>query len=346
MKSKQRAVVICPGRGSYSPNELGYLENYRKQFPEFIKNIDKLRQQQNQITISELDAASRFSPSLHLPGENASTLIHSCAMLDFMSINPDNYDIVAITGNSMGWYIALACAGVLGEESAFHLINTMGSMMQNKIIGGQLVYPIVDKDWRLEPNKLDRVQKAIEQTNQIDDHKAYISIRLGGYLVIAGNNKAIRHLLKSLPPVDDTYPMKLNKHAAFHSPLLQETSENAFKMIPMTHFKKGHTSLIDGRGHIWNPISTDITSIYNYTLNYQVTQTYDFTRAITVALKEFCPDKLILLGPGASLGGAIGQILVQNQWQGITKKADFIEQQKLSPYLLSMGMTEQKQLAA
>ena len=65
---------------------------------------------------------------------------------------------------------------------------------------------------------------------------------------------------------------------------------------------------------------------------------------MSVALKEFCPDKVLLLGPGNSLGGVIGQILVKNKWNGIKSKKYFLEQQKEDPFLISLGLEDQRDL--
>ena len=74
-------------------------------------------------------------------------LFMPCAYADFLSINRDKYDIVAVTGNSMGWYIALACAGVVDLENGARIINTMGTFMQDSLIGGQIIYGVVDEQW-------------------------------------------------------------------------------------------------------------------------------------------------------------------------------------------------------
>ena len=65
---------------------------------------------------------------------------------------------------------------------------------------------------------------------------------------------------------------------------------------------------------------------------------------MSVALKEFCPDKVLLLGPGNSLGGVIGQILIKNKWNGIISKKYFSEQQKEDPFLISLGLEDQRNL--
>ena len=63
-----------------------------------------------------------------------------------------------------------------------------------------------------------------------------------------------------------------------------------------------------------------------------------------MALKEFCPDHLILLGPGNSLGSAIGQIMIQKNWNGVNNKESFLKKQNDSPYLISMSLNDQQRL--
>ena len=71
---------------------------------------------------------------------------------------------------------------------------------------------------------------------------------------------------------------------------------------------------------------------------------YDFTRAVQVGVKEFAPDRVIILGPGATLGGAVAQSLIGINWQGWASKEDFATRQKTDPYILAMGMEDQRKL--
>ena len=130
---KQRVVVICPGRGTYNKEELGYLESHHSDKAKMIDIIDAYRKSVNQPTVRELDSAKAYSMKTHTAGEHASPLIYACAMGDFHAIDRDKYEIVAVTGNSMGWYIALAAAGALNPQAGIEVINTMGSMMTNGI---------------------------------------------------------------------------------------------------------------------------------------------------------------------------------------------------------------------
>lgn len=342
---KKRAVVICPGRGSYTKETLGYLRQYGGPVRDFLRDLDQRRTLIGEPTISELDNAEVFKPQVHTKGEHASPLIYACSYADFMSIDREQYDIVAITGNSMGWYLTLAYGGSLDWGAAFSVINGMGSMMKEEIIGGQVIYPVSDETWRPSPEKMALVSKVVESINGRDGAEAYISIYLGGYIVLGGNKAGVSALLKELPQTEN-YPFQLINHAAFHTPLLRETSERAFHALPMSLFQTPTIPLIDGRGCIWQPYSTSIEDLYHYTLGTQVVEPYDFTRAITVALKEFAPDNLILLGPGSSLGGSLGQILIENDWLGLKTKSQFTERQVENPILLAMGRPDQRKLVS
>lgn len=338
---KERIVVICPGRGSYTREELNYFAKYRSQFGGFIDRIDAWRRGSGEPTISELDGAAQFQVGLHTPGENASILIHACAMLDMMAIDKDRFEVVSVTGNSLGWYLTLAAAGALDEQGAFTLVNTMGSMMRGGVVGGQLIYPVVDQNWLFDAEKAALIERSLREVNDSGEGEVYSSIYLGGYRVIGGDEPGLRKLMKMLPVVDERYPFKLINHAAFHTPVLEGVSKKAFEILGSNLFQAPKIPMIDGRGKIWQPYSTDAEELRHYTLGHQVTVAYDFTTAITVALKEFAPDRLVLLGPGATLGGSIGQILIENQWKGIRCKADFSARQEKDPFLLSMGRQDQ-----
>lgn len=343
----RKALVIAPGRGTYTKTELGYLKKHRPRRQALLAGLDARLAALSLPTVSELDEAERFSPATHTPGERASTLIFACSAADFLAIDRAQYDIVAVTGNSMGWYTALWCGGALDDGPAFDVIHTMGSMMKGGVVGGQLIYPVVGDDWRLDAERLGSVERGLAAVGQLPGAEAYVSIRFGGYAVIGGNEAGLAHLMKTLPPVDDKkYPFQLVNHAAFHTPLLKETSDRAFTLLGTELFRKPRHPLIDGRGAIWQPYATDVEALRQYTLGHQVHELYDFSAAVGVALKEFAPDCLILLGPGSTSGGAIAQILIENRWFGIACKADFQKRQETDPVLLAMGREDQLKLVA
>ena len=71
---------------------------------------------------------------------------------------------------------------------------------------------------------------------------------------------------------------------------------------------------------------------------------YDFSSSVVVALKEFSPDNIILLGPGNSLGGPVAQVLIDHSWNDLNSKDAFTESQNKDPFLISMGMEEQRDM--
>ena len=110
-------------------------------------------------------------------------------------------------------------------------------------------------------------------------------------------------------------------------------------------FQAPSIPMIDGRGHIWTPFSTDPHEMWDYTLGHQMHTSYDFTKAVQVGVKEFAPDAVIILGPGSSLGGAVAQSLIDIGWQNWHSKNDFIARQKDSPYIIALGLDDQRKLA-
>lgn len=340
---KQTALVVCPGRGTYNATELGYLKTHHPDKAEMIAKLEALRREQGQVPVSELDAAEKYVPSVHMTGDNASLLIYACALADFAAIDREKYDIVAVTGNSMGWYLALACAGIVGFEAGGRLVNNMGGIMHRDGKGGQIVWSIVDADWRVDPEKLKLANDLIDEAGGHPDINVAVSIRLGGMLVFAADEAGLKWLSERLPK-DDRFPMRLMHHAAFHSALLDHIVPLARAANPPTDFGAGSIAAIDGQGRLWSPKAFDSAAIYDYTLGAQLNRTYDFTRAIQVAAAEFAPDRIIVLGPGTTLGAPTAQALIASGWKGLGGKADFQKRQADEAVVLSMGIAEQRAL--
>lgn len=339
---KKSAVVIFPGRGTYGKDELGYLSRYHADKTNFIAGVDQWRADQDRETITALDNAKTYAASKHASSINASALIYTCALADFASINRDEYDIVAVCGNSLGWYLTLAASAALNPENAIRLVDTMGALMESEGVGGQLIYPFVDEQWRESRERLKAISDAVHAGRT--EGSAYLSIRLGGMAVLAGDEAGMAAMEKSLPKAEDRYPFRLARHAAFHTPLLQHVSDAAQSALGAQLFNAPAIPMIDGRGAIWTPHSSDIEALHRYTLGPQIVETYDFSKSVEIAIKEFAPDKLILAGPGSTLGAPIAQELIRHRWKGLNSKTDFSAMQKADPFLIAMGRDDQRKL--
>ncbi len=339
------AVLICPGRGTYNKEELGYLARHHGDKGAMLAAFDAIRAEAGQEAITLLDAAERFSGATYTRGDVASPLIYASSLADGASL-ADDVEVVAVTGNSMGWYIALAAAGALSPEAGFRLVNTMGQLMQEMLIGGQLICPFMDEAWRDDPLRKAALLQAVTEIDARSGHDLALSIDLGGMLVLAGNEAGLSAFEASQPRLQDRFPLRLPNHAAFHTALQAPVAERARARLPVTLFGQAERPLIDGRGQIWWPHASDREALWDYTLGHQVIERYDFTHAIRTAAREFAPDLFIVTGPGNSLGGAVAQSLILAGWQGLTGKADFRARQTQAPFLVSMGLAEQRALVA
>lgn len=336
----RKAVLICPGRGTYTKTELGALSR----FPDrnLLAHFDARRQALGQATLTALDGATSYSVAKHTRGDNASALIYACTLGDALSLQ--DVEITAVTGNSMGWYSALACAGALTPENGFEVVNTMGTLMQQSLIGGQIIHPFLDENWLPNPARKAELLALAAEINTRPDHSLSLSIDLGGMLVLAGNEAGLKAFESAVPPEQGRFPMRLANHAAFHTALQAPVAALGRAALPASLFQQPQKPLIDGRGQIWWPGATRTADLYAYTLGHQVTEPYDFTAAIRTAAREFAPDLFIIAGPGTTLGGAVAQSLILSHWQGLADKQDFQTRQAASPLLISMGLPEQRAL--
>lgn len=333
---KPKAVIICPGRGTYNKAELGYITGHHSEKSGILAQFDEQRTATGQVSIRELDTAPRFSGNVHTRGDNASALIFTSSYMDSLDACAA-FDVVAVTGNSMGWYTTLAVAGAARATDAFQIVNTMGQLMQESLIGGQTVYPVVGEDWRANPEARANLLRVIEEINAQDGQTLAVSIELGGMLVVAGDAAGLDAFEAAVPKVQGRFPLRLPNHSAFHTTLQQPVAARGSELLNEALFNVANIPMVDGRGVVWYPHSHSTEALRAYTLGAQVTETYDFTSAIRVAARTFAPDVFVVLGPGNTLGGAVAQSLINIEWQGLASKPAFQARQKEAPVILSMG---------
>ena len=334
------AVLICPGRGTYTKTELGSLARFPD--PALLARFDAERARLGQETLSTLDGAQSYSVARHTRGDNASALIYACTLGDRMALS--GVEVVAVTGNSMGWYSALACAGAVSPMDGFTVVNTMGTLMQEALIGGQTVYPFMSEDWQDAPARRTELLALVEGIGDQPGHDLALSIDLGGMLVVAGNEAGLKAFEAAVPPVQGRFPLRLGNHAAFHTALQAPVAAKGRTALPKSLFSQPKIPLVDGRGNVWWPGSATTDALRDYTLGHQVVEPYDFTAAIRTAAREFAPDYFIVPGPGTTLGGAVAQSLIRANWRGLSNKADFQRLQAEDPFLISMALPDQRPL--
>jgi [acyl-carrier-protein] S-malonyltransferase len=330
-----RVVLLCPGRGSYTERSLRSLPAEHA----WVRRAEELRAEYGLVPLLALDQAAKFDPKLHLEPANVSPLIWLVSMLDCAAAALE-HEVVAIAGNSMGWYTALAVGGALDFDDGFRLMQEMSLLQQEHAAagegGGQVIYPLVDEDWQRDPAK----GRAVLEALAARPGEVFRSIELGGYAVLAGSEAGIAFLSKTLPKAklgSTPYPFRLMQHGPYHTPLVEPVAARARESLSRLAFRAPHTTLVDGRGARFTPWSCDVDGLIEYTLGAQITTPYDFSTSVRVALREYAPDLLVAPGPGNTLGGVCGQILIAEGWRGIRSRTDFDRvQQGETPILVSM----------
>jgi [acyl-carrier-protein] S-malonyltransferase len=336
MSARRRAVLVLPGRGAYTGASLGTLPADHP----LVDRADELRATYDLPPLRELDAAERFDPALHLRAAHSAPLIFVASLVD-AEVAAADHDLVAVLGNSLGWYGALAVAGALTFDDAFRLVQEVALLQEaprpDGDGGGQVIYPLRSAAWEADPDLERTVAAALEGTGP---GRVFESVELGPYAVLAGDDEGVARLLRELPPLtigERLYPLRLAMHGPYHTPLVAHVAEAAAERLTDLAWQAPRVPLIDGSGRRWTPWSTDPAALRRYTLGEQLTTPYRFATGVRVALREYAPDLLVLAGPGNSLGGVCGQLVVAEGYRGIRSRAALEAiQAGPEPVLLSM----------
>jgi malonyl CoA-acyl carrier protein transacylase len=324
--SKPIAVVFCPGRGSYGREELSFIAKHRRPgaVADALDEADAARSSGE--TITDLDAAKQFRPGVHLNGVNAAELIYFSTLLHLEQLR-ERYEIVAVAGNSMGWYTSLAASGALDPRKGWRLIRSMAEL-QLQIQGGQILTTTVTESWQPDLAAQQELGVALTATNaKGSDYFVAPSILLGGHQVIGGTDLGISELLKILPKRSiggREFPFQLAGNGPFHTNLCQDTSKAAQDRLASLRLNPPEVHLIDGLGNIHTPWSASPARLLDYTTRRQVLETYNFTASVQTAIREFNPDVLLCAGPGQSLRAPVGHVVLSEQYRGLkTREALF-----------------------
>jgi len=330
-----RAAVAFPTRGSYGPASVRSLPAAHP----WVRRADQLRGQFDLPALSELDAAERFDPALHLRSANASPLTFLSGLLDAERIAGD-HEVVVVVASSTGWYTALAASGALEFDDAFRLVQTMALLAEEPIAdddaGAQLIYALTDAEWRPDPARTSALEAVLaRQTDGV--HR---SLELGAFSVLSGTDGGIAGVAANLPSVEigsRSFPFRAAMQEAWHLPLRADAAKRAAEQLADLAWSAPNVTLVDGRGVRFTPWSTDPVELANHTIQEQPTCTYDFARSLQVALREYAPDVILLPGPGASLGEVCAQLIVAEGYRGIRTRAELeAAQAGQAPILLSM----------
>ena len=332
--SKPTAVLFCPGRGAYGKDELGFVGRTLQPGPvaDALAASDAARRADGRPTLTEVDGADRFRPSYHLDGENAAELIYFGTMAHVERLR-ERYEVVAVAGNSLGWYTALPASGALDATAGWRLVATM-ARLQKLVKGGQVLTTTVGDDWRRNQALWVAVEATVHALqDRGEEFHCDHSIRLGGHAVLAGTEAAIAELLTHLPKIkvgEREFPFRLAGHGPFHTRLCEPTSAQAAELLSDLPVRMPQCHLIDGFGNVHSPWSADPRELLHYTTHAQVTETFDFAASVRTAMREFQPDVLLCAGPGSSLRAPVGHCVIAEGWRGLHDKKALFESGRIA----------------
>ncbi len=331
---RPRAVLVFPGRGSYGPTSLGSLPADHP----LVAVADGVRAELGLDSLAALDAASAFEPKIHLRPSNTGPLAWLVSMLDAERALAD-HRVVAVIGNSPGWFAALAVAKALNAGDAFRLVQGIALLQEEAVDtgagGGHLIYPRLDSDWQPMAEWIAALDAAGD-----DGGEVFPSVDLGGFVILAGTDAGIDRVAGRLPAVElgeRQYPLRLAFHIPYHTPLQDAVAASAAVRFTDLLWRVPQLTLIDGRGERFTPWTTDPAELAAYTLGEHLVGQYRFALSARVALREYAPDVLVLPGPGNTMGGVMGQLVVTEGYRGLRTRSEFeAAQAGPSPLVLSM----------
>lgn len=308
-------VFLCPGRGSYAKSELGSLgRSVAALGPEGETLLTLLEAKRSAVLpgggeLRALDASESFRAAQHLPGQNASPLIYACTLLD-ARIQAREARPVLVGGNSLGFYSALVVSGALDPVEGMRLVCTMAKLQEEGPDGGQILWTLLDDDWRVDAARIATLRQVIGGMRG-QGLEVGLPIRLGGHVVVAGEERAMRALLAELPEVQlgkRAFPFRLPFHGPFHTSRVESVAERAREVLGDLELRAPEIPLVDGRGFVWSPRHADVEALLDYTLVTQVSTCFDLSAALRVALCDYAPDDVVLLAPGSSLRAPLGHV--------------------------------------
>lgn len=340
-------LAVCPGRGTYLSSALGYVTHHAREHvgaSRFLDELDRWRAGHGMPLLRELDQARQFDAAVHLQAENAAALVFAATVVDYLRM-PRNLRVVALLGNSMGWYTSLFLGGVLSRDAAFEVVHQMARLTA-QVDGGQVMERLVDLRWRHDRQREKQVAACFAETVSEFPQQFYPSIQFGGYQVFGGSEQAISRYLASARADERRMPVRLPDHGPFHTSLMKPVAELARRELAGLAFARPQVPLVDGRGIIWDPRTTRVDPLQGYTFVEQVMLPFHFSRCVEVACKEFAPQQAIVLGPGLQTANGVAQQLVRMKWHGMIDRRGFLEQQRQRPFLLQLEDTRTRARSA
>lgn len=220
-----KTAIVFPGQGSqYVGMGLDLTQN-----SDYAK---KLYQKADEILGFKLSEIC-FNGPLETLKETRYTqpalFVHSVLLYDMIK---EKTEPIATAGHSVGEYAALYAAGVFSFEDGLKLVSLRGQLMfQSGIEQPGTMFAVIG----LDDEKVEAICKEITE-NGNGEVVVPANYNSPGQLVVSGSRDLLRNSAPKFKEAGAKMVKELVVSGAFHSPLLESSSEKLAEAINKTHF--------------------------------------------------------------------------------------------------------------
>lgn len=220
--------------------------------------------------------------------------VTSLAILEVLKKNDITADISV--GLSLGEYVALIYAGVIGIEEGLLLLQKRGTYMQNFVPEGNYeMAAVIGLD-------SSRIQEIAEEIKKSGKFVALANFNYSGQTVISGEAEGVEEAIEKLKIAGAKKVVKLKTSGPFHTEKLEKAKELFSQELEKVKFKtpEGDIKVIKNLDGTYYTEQDDIKGI----LSRHIVSPVRFDKAIQ-KMKEEGVKSFVEIGPGKALSGFV-----------------------------------------
>lgn len=220
-----KTAIIFPGQGSqYVGMGLDLFQN-----SDYAKNLYQKADEILGYKLSEICFNGPLETLKETRYTQPALFVHSALLYDFIK---DKIEAIATSGHSVGEYAALYATGVLSFEDGLKLVSLRGQLMfQSGIEKPGTMFAVIG----LDDDKVEMVCKEITEGGN-GDVVVPANYNSPGQLVVSGSRDLLRNSADKFKAAGARMVKELVVSGAFHSPLLESSSEKLSEAINSTNF--------------------------------------------------------------------------------------------------------------
>lgn len=220
-----KTAIVFPGQGSqYVGMGLDLFQN-----SDYARNLYQKADEILGYKLSEICFNGPLETLKETRYTQPALFVHSALLYDLIK---DKIEPIATSGHSVGEYASLYASGVLSFEDGLKLVSLRGQLMfQSGIEKPGTMFAIIG----LEDEKVELICKEITESGN-GDVVVPANYNSPGQLVVSGSRDLLRNSADKFKSAGARMVKELVVSGAFHSPLLENSSEKLTEAINSTNF--------------------------------------------------------------------------------------------------------------